>query len=577
MQHLFQSPFLQALGYAIANSLWQAALVWLVFVLLNSVLRLNAANRYKLAVASQLLILVWFLVTLQFYTTLCNNMAAQVPSNTDRWQQVMLNKDSSIPSLFIAALTKGEQWLPYLSVAYLVLMCFLCIRWVIGYRKTQLIRSTGLSKMPAQWRIFTSDLALQLGIKRKVQVFLSETIHTPLTIGFLKPLILIPVASINHLSAEQLEAVILHEMAHIKRYDYLLNIILSIVEISLFFNPFTQLLSKQIRKERENSCDDWVLQFQYNAASYAEALLQIARLQTVPAAFAMAAANPKHDLLGRIKRMIDPQENRFNYRRQVLAFGMVTLLLASIAWFNPNKGFTQSSTGSKAFVKAPQAPLQPIAAEPVAIQVNNPLFNPVFFLSEPLKKKIRKDMEAAALEIQSSSKEVVAVAPVVSAALETAAQQLNQQLQLSNIQQEAASREMAKAASWTKQINNVVDTAAIFASIRNIPKKEELDRTFRKMKEDIEKARKDLCIQLSQQEEKFSQSPEAAKMQHEMALALKELEKLNLDKLVSVTLQQIKIPEIIFASDKNRKEKQVILKDKAADNKSSTAIIMEDL
>lgn len=62
-----------------------------------------------------------------------------------------------------------------------------------------------------------------------------------------------------------------------------------------------------------------------------------------------------------------------------------------------------------------------------------------------------------------------------------------------------------------------------------------------------------------------------------MALALKELEKLNLDKLVSVTLQQIKIPEIIFASDKNRKEKQVILKDKAADNKSSTAIIMEDL
>lgn len=576
MQHLFQSPFLQALGYAIANSLWQAALVWLVFVLLNSVLRLNAASRYKLAVASQLLILVWFLVTLQFYTKLCNNIAAQVPANTARWQEVALNKDGSLPSLFISALIKAEQWLPYLSVAYLVLMCFLCIRWVIGYRKTQLIRSTGLSKMPAQWRIFTSDLALQLGIKRSVQVFLSETIHTPLTIGFLKPLILIPVASINHLSAEQLEAVILHEMAHIKRYDYLLNIILSIVEISLFFNPFTQLLSKQIRKERENSCDDWVLQFQYNAASYADALLQIARLQTAPAAFVMAATNPKHDLLGRIKRMIDPQENRFNYRRQLLAFGMVTLLLASIAWLNPNKGFTQSSTGSAAFVQSTPKALQPVAAEePMTIQVNNPLFNPVFFLSEPLKKKIKKDMEVAAREIQSSSKEVVAAAPMVSAALETASQQLSQQLQLNNIQQEAASREIGKA-TWAKQISNVVDTAAIFASIRNIPKKEELNLTFRKMKEDIEKARKDLCVQLSLQENKFDQSVESLKLQMEMSKALKELEKLNLDKLVSVTLQQVQIPEIIFTKDKTRKDRQVTIKNKA-DNKNTVEVTMEDL
>jgi bla regulator protein BlaR1 len=136
-------------------------------------------------------------------------------------------------------------------------------------------------------------------------------------------------ASINHLSTDQLEAVLLHELAHVKRYDYLVNIILSAVEIALFFNPFTQLLSKSIRKERENSCDDWVLQFRYRACDYAEALLRIASLQAAPV-FAMAATGKKNELLTRVKRMIGEKENRF------------------IAWLNPHVQHTDDKTGTGA-------------------------------------------------------------------------------------------------------------------------------------------------------------------------------------------------------------------------------------
>ena len=136
------------------------------------------------------------------------------------------------------------------------------------------------------WKIFVKQVSYQLGIKKNVTIYLSELVTTPMTIGFLKPIILVPLASINHLSAEQIEAVLLHELAHIKRLDYLFNLFLSVAETILFFNPFSQLISKTIKKERENSCDDWVLQFKYNPSMYAEALLRIAYLQT-SSSFAM--------------------------------------------------------------------------------------------------------------------------------------------------------------------------------------------------------------------------------------------------------------------------------------------------
>jgi bla regulator protein BlaR1 len=302
MQQLFQSAFLQSLGYAIANSLWQTALVWLVYMCITTIGPVSAAVKYRFAVAAQVIGFVWFIITFQFYYTQYSHALQTVPAVPQNIQAI-LSSNTDFSSRLINWMVKGEQLLPYVSMAYLLLMVFLCVRWMLGYRQTQIIRNNGLQKMPAEWRLFVTRIAAQLNIKQKIKIFLSDTINTPMTIGFLKPVILIPVASINHLTTDQLEAVLLHELAHIKRYDYLVNIILSVVEISLFFNPFTQLLSKSIRKERENSCDDWVLQFQYDASVYAEALLRIACLQAAPV-FAMAAAGKKNELLTRVKRMI---------------------------------------------------------------------------------------------------------------------------------------------------------------------------------------------------------------------------------------------------------------------------------
>lgn len=92
-------------------------------------------------------------------------------------------------------------------------------------------------------------------------LFLSEKMLIPFTAGFIKPMILFPVALLNRLSEEQVEAILLHEMAHIKRHDYLFNILQRIMEIVLFFNPMIWLLAKDIRREREFCCDDLVIDY----------------------------------------------------------------------------------------------------------------------------------------------------------------------------------------------------------------------------------------------------------------------------------------------------------------------------
>lgn len=552
MQHLFQSTFLQALGFAIANSLWQTALVWLLFMCVNS-LSLPAAVKYRFAVAAQLTSFIWFMITLQFYYTQCSEawQHSVVLPGTVQNIQAIAPLSGDLSSQLINLMVKVEQLLPYVSLAYLLLMLFLCIRWLLGYRHTQLLRKQGIQKIPVEWRLFVKRISAQLGIKKDIRLFLSDVVTTPMTFGFLKPIILIPIASINHLTTEQLEAVILHELAHIKRYDYLINMVLSVVELGLFFNPFTQLLSKSIQKERENSCDDWVLQFQYNASAYAEALLRIAYLQSVPA-FAMAAVGKKNDLLIRVKRMIEKKENRFSYRKQLLAFVIVTGLLSSIAWLNPiaapHKGATTVVNNQPAVKKT----VHPFAVEPMVVSVNNPLFNPVFFLSQPLKNEINKSLASAREEIYANNPENIKgnkgliefIPSMVAGALEQASMAISEK----NVswEKELAKMEFAKI-NMEKAFR--FDSASIPKNLR-ASIKEDLARSLRSMETDIAKARIEMNKALKIKADIYI---DQEKIKKDLKNAWDELSKLGLEKLVFNALQ---VPGLLLKDEEHNQHLQ---------------------
>ena len=328
MSEVTHSAFLHALGYAIINTLWQFALLWLIYVSINTLFKLSSHHKYSAGLVLQFMGFIWFTITFTFYFSQFSRF--DIYSSIHQNSLLIANAATVRENLFIWII-QSEKLLPYLSISYLAFLIFLSCKWIRAYNYTQAIKTKGLYRIEAAWRIFVKQLSTQLGIKREVKIYLSEMVRTPLTIGFFKPLILLPLASINHLNTHQMEAVIMHELAHIKRYDYLFNLFLALVEVTLFFNPFMLLISKHIKRERENCCDDWVLQYQYNATSYACALLQIVTSQSSPV-LAMKAAEDKHVLLNRIRRMIEKKEKSFfNYRHQLMAFFVMLTVLSSLA------------------------------------------------------------------------------------------------------------------------------------------------------------------------------------------------------------------------------------------------------
>jgi len=589
MQSLFQSAFLQALGYSIANSLWQMAFLWLAYVSISAVLKPSSSRKYSLAVCLQSIGFIWFVFTLQFYYSQYSRFLSIESTGLDsKTIATLVPQGQGVRSVIIEWMIRGEQLLPYLSVAYLLLMLVLCVRWVMGYRYTALIRKQGLLKIPVDWRLFVKNTAQQLGITREISIYLSEKIGSPLTIGFIKPMILVPVASINHLTIAQLEAVILHEMAHIKRYDYLVNILLSVAEISLFFNPFTQLLSKQIRKERENSCDDWVLQFQYSAETYATALLRIAQLQTVPA-FAMAAkGSNENELLTRVKRMIGTQEQGFNYRKQLLAFFLVTGILSSVAWLSPDQQQQKEKTltAKQNNTASASIDIQPVTVEPMAVKVTNPLFNPAFFLSKTLKEEMEDNLKKATDEMRASlqSKEVQEAIQDVPVVLNEAYTTLTTDLFKNTSGWKKELAELEKAKAEMKSALASLDTISIPAVERK-QAKEEMALSLKKMELDFAEA-KEAISKISKPTISFK--AEQDMVNKEIERAIQEIQKLQLDKNIKQPIPVVDILKIIEQFDiklskdvqtekvKQQKADKKVSEKQSADKEDKIVIIAED-
>ncbi|MEO8414695.1 MAG: M56 family metallopeptidase [Ginsengibacter sp.] len=331
LQH---SVFLQALGSAILNSLWQGFLLWFIYETI-SVYYKTASAKFKNNLGTVLLFFsfAWFFIEFVFKFINEKNAApilAMAPSITG---------EPAVHAVWNLQgfLSYAEACLPYLSVAYIFLLIFLMTRLFSAYRYVYFISNQRLMEPAGDLQTFASTVARQIGLVKKISVWISHHVDVPATIGFIKPVILIPFASLNNLSGHQLEAIILHELSHIKRNDYFTNLIISVIEAILFFNPFTALLINTIKRERENCCDDFVLQYQYDPHAYASALLRLEQSRVNKLQLAIGAVSGKKQLLSRIKRITNATvvSRQFNYGQRLLALLLVTAIICSIAWLSP--------------------------------------------------------------------------------------------------------------------------------------------------------------------------------------------------------------------------------------------------
>jgi beta-lactamase regulating signal transducer with metallopeptidase domain len=308
-----QANFLQSLGWAVLNSLWQMALLWVIYHIITAIAK-SARSSFRSSLAALFLITGFVMFIYTFFSFYSSQSTDQVLLRFS-----FLNTEEN------QLAGRGLQTaLPMASILYLIMLILPVAHFIRNYRYVQVIRQYGLTKVDVQWKVFVKNVAARMGLKKPVHIWISEFVSSPVTIGFLKPVILVPLAAINHLSVKQMEAVLLHELSHIRRYDYMVNLLINFIQAILYFNPFVKAFVKIVEREREKSCDEMVLQFQYDSYEYAAALLQLEKTNREYKLLAVGATGKKNDLLQRVELIMGVKT------KPVLSFNRLAGILAGL-------------------------------------------------------------------------------------------------------------------------------------------------------------------------------------------------------------------------------------------------------
>ena len=299
------------------HSLWQTGLLWLLYVVVDRFFLkknspLEKRNLLFFIITAQL---VLFVMTFFIYFSTPQN--AIVPGNIGEWVTGLLPAEK----MYIIT--------PWLFSIYSFIIIYKILKAIYTWYHFKKQYLQGLQKPPVDLKLFTTVKAHQFGIKRKIKLWLSTTINTPVTFGFLKPVILLPVALLSNIDTVQAETLILHELSHIKTNDYLLNWFLVVADTIFFYNPFVSALCRKIRVEREKYCDSNVIAFAYSPALYAETLLKAERIKQMVPNFQLAAVSRKKQLLQRIRFFTGTENIRQPKRVNLIApiLGVLLLLL----------------------------------------------------------------------------------------------------------------------------------------------------------------------------------------------------------------------------------------------------------
>jgi len=327
----------EVFAVSIIHSLWQCLIIYLLLrIFLADIVRLSAAVKYKITVTALFAATGWFIYTL-FDEAANYSWHISIQATTDTPQHLPL-----ITSLKAIAHADDryeitiERYLPYVTTIYIAGLVFHTLRLLSAWFQMQQLKQNAVPDNQLQKRL--NELSAMLNNKRAVIVSYADRIDVPCVTGYLKPLILLPLTLSTYLSAKEVEAILLHELAHVKRNDYLINLLQQVMSVILFFNPFVLLMNRIINQERENSCDDVVVALTGQPLVYAQALLKIEQNNVRYLPLALAATGKKYHLLNRIERIMKNKKPMANIRHIVLAFTILIGSITSIAWLNPAIG-----------------------------------------------------------------------------------------------------------------------------------------------------------------------------------------------------------------------------------------------
>jgi TonB family protein len=316
--------WVDAVGWSLLHFLWQGALLGLVYRVLRPLCH-SVGARYRLGMLTLSAMLLCPLVTFVYLwpaPALAPGVAAAMPSidvaATDTGSQG------------VAGGGMLESWLPWLVAIWFLGASAIGIRAFTQWRRLAwLVRNATIPL--ADCAAVLARLRARFDIRRPVRLLGSLGIDTPMLVGWLRPTILLPISMLSGFTPQQIELIIAHELGHVRRWDYLANLLQVIIETVLFYHPIVHWISRDVREARESCCDDLVLALaEGSPVVYASALadLEELRLETTVAAPALAASGGV--LLTRIRRIVGVQAVMHDTLPRTGGWPVVLVLAASL-------------------------------------------------------------------------------------------------------------------------------------------------------------------------------------------------------------------------------------------------------
>jgi beta-lactamase regulating signal transducer with metallopeptidase domain len=301
-------PLMNSIGMALLHTLWQAAAIAVViYLLLRLMTKFSSLSRYYLASSGLVLVALLPIIAIwrsfnQEATPLAENVAN---ANSELVNVIYVLADASFGFDHIMAQATNffNQLSTYFVWFWLFGMLLMIFRLSGGYLLAYRFKTRHIRQVDSRFANLTDRLASKLNISRKVKLFESFKVDVPMVIGFFKPAIIVPVGLFGRLPFEQVEMILAHELAHIKRADFAVNLLQSLVEVLLFFNPFVWWLSSIIRQERENICDDMAISITGENINLARALVSLSETPQSIAENSLALYFNKFNTMKRIERL----------------------------------------------------------------------------------------------------------------------------------------------------------------------------------------------------------------------------------------------------------------------------------
>ncbi len=346
LEVVVRTPLSDALGWTLFHSLWEGIVIAAVFAALMALVR-SPRIRYLAGCFALLTMVGSFVITLLLFLPDTNDGAKTlIGTQFAPWKGLAGSNGSAerFPDLV--------TFIPWLGPLWLLGVCIFYLRSAAGWLSLYKLRRRGVCPAADSWQLRLACLAAELKVSRPVVLLESLLADTPLVMGHFRPVVLVPLGFLAGLPPDQVEIILLHELAHISRSDFLLNVCQRLVEGLLFYHPAVWWISKVLRVERENCCDDKVVALRGDAYGYAMALtaLEHNRLEQQWPAHEPALAATGGNLMKRVKRLLYPGGSGGIWTPVLAAVILLAgAALTLAAWHvNPHPGATSKQVDQKA-------------------------------------------------------------------------------------------------------------------------------------------------------------------------------------------------------------------------------------